>query len=636
MRKDRDYSWLSTFKREAGYRRCIIMYGNVRDLWYDTGTSKYLRLSQYLNMNMKDFTTRARWDRLEGFNFPTKGQLRRFREALERQVSATSEEGEEYNLEEENETSNTGRTTDNNEFRSGGFGGNEIRGSESYAKPEEAFSAIRSILSSEHERGLFILDWSEHMLSTANQQDLDEREMLINLAKGVTDQPFGQLTGTAMGRPTGLLVIITSSLGALPPKFYNYDNRIKLLSIPSPDIDDRREMIFRHQEDVIVKVSEKEGTYQDSAAACKLLAEMTDGMSFVDIRNILSLLIQSKSPMTIESLMNLYKFGERDSPWEKLDEEKISKAKEIITQRVKGQEEAVDHVCTMIIRAFLGLSGIQHSSRMSKPKGTLFFVGPTGVGKTELAKSIAEFIFGDENNCLRFDMSEFSQEHADQRLIGAPPGYVGFEEGGQLTNAVAEKPFSVLLFDEIEKAHPRVLDKFLQILEDGRLTDGRGQTVHFSETVLIFTSNIGANKVKEKRKNELKAHFLDAVREHFNEKLGRPELLNRFGDNIIVFNLIDDPEIRKQIVLSKLEGVHKHLKDKFDIELELANDVIESFITLGDVSHGGRGLINVIERNLINPLSSWIFERLHMIRELGSKTVRVNMKDDRCHFQFND
>ena len=285
-----------------------------------------------------------------------------------------------------------------------------------------------------------------------------------------------------------MLVIVTPTLGALPPKFYNHDSRVKIVNIPTPNLEFRRNTIQKMSRDFIVKDSSNE---RDSF---QLLAEITDGLTMVDIRNMAALSRQSDSSMSIDDLVNLYRFGEKESPWTQLDEAKVAQASELIKKRVKGQDEAVERVVTMIVRAFLGLAGVQHSRQMTKPKGTLFFVGPTGVGKTELAKSVAEFIFGDENNCIRFDMSEFSQEHADQRLIGAPPGYVGFEEGGQLTNAVAEKPFSVLLFDEIEKAHPRVLDKFLQILEDGRLTDGRGQTVHFSETVIIFTSNIGASE----------------------------------------------------------------------------------------------------------------------------------------------
>jgi ATP-dependent Clp protease ATP-binding subunit ClpA len=151
-------------------------------------------------------------------------------------------------------------------------------------------------------------------------------------------------------------------------------------------------------------------------------------------------------------------------------------------------------VLDILKRTSIGLTGAQSRGLSARPRGVLFFAGPTGVGKTEMAKSIAEIVFGDESAYLRFDMSEFSAEHSGDRLIGAPPGYVGYDQGGELTNAMREQPFRVVLFDEIEKAHNRILDKFLQVLEDGRLTDGRGDTVYFSESLIIFTSNAGVSR----------------------------------------------------------------------------------------------------------------------------------------------
>lgn len=195
-----------------------------------------------------------------------------------------------------------------------------------------------------------------------------------------------------------------------------------------------------------------------------------DGFTLREIAQIMKLSRQlNDEPMSFEKLINLFKYGEKVSPWEELSREKLLQIEERLGERVKGQDAAIAKVKDVIIRAYTGFSGLQHSSKQRKPKGTLFFVGPTGVGKTELAKSLAEFVFGDESACIRFDMSEYNHEHSDQRLVGAPPGYVGYEAGGQLTNAVKAKPFCVLLFDEIEKAHGKILDKFLQILEDGRL-----------------------------------------------------------------------------------------------------------------------------------------------------------------------
>ncbi|MGB0378619.1 MAG: AAA family ATPase, partial [Poseidonia sp.] len=343
--------------------------------------------------------------------------------------SLVEEEGDDYEIDFGDETQNDGGVA-----------------AGAYTDPNQAFQAMRTVLTANtNQRSMFIVDWSENLITTSNQQDAEEREQLTNLSKAIAEPNDFQMSSTAFNHPTGLLVVITPTLGALPPKFYNHDSRVKIINIPTPGLTERRSVLGMMANDFIVK---DDSNHQ---GAMELLAEVTDGMTTVDIRNMAALSRQSETTLSVDDMVNLYRFGEKESPWTQLDEEKVAKARDIIKKRVKGQDEAVERVVTMIIRAFLGLAGVQHSRHMTKPKGTLFFVGPTGVGKTELAKSVAEFIFGDENNCIRFDMSEFSQEHADQRLIGAPPGYVGFEEGGQLTNAVAEKPFSVLLFDEIEK-----------------------------------------------------------------------------------------------------------------------------------------------------------------------------------------
>jgi len=612
-----DVEWIRTLQREAGFRRCLILYGNVRDLW-PTSNGNQQRLTELIGSALSDdFTLQGIWDSIDGLRFESQSQLTNFTDIME--LSAPSEDGDEYDL---------GDNILNEQIEEEGC----AHAPAVYRDPTIAFDAMRHVLTSPgSHRPLFIVDWGEHLLTTANQQDLDERSHLTKLGKAISEQPLSQLRGSALDHPTGLLVIITPTLGTLPPRFYNHDDRIRIMSIPKPSLIQRQKAIDNLRQDFIFN-SDSEDRENNQH-----LADITDGMSLIDIRNLAALSRQSEIRLSVEDLVNLYRFGEKESPWTQLNEERVSNAGSIIRQRVKGQDEAVDRVVTMIIRAFLGLAGVQHSRKMTKPKGTLFFVGPTGVGKTELAKSIAEFIFGDENNCIRFDMSEFSQEHADQRLIGAPPGYVGFEEGGQLTNAVAEKPFSVLLFDEIEKAHPRVLDKFLQILEDGRLTDGRGQTVHFSETVIIFTSNIGASDASPTNsRNETKAHFMQAVQGHFNDTLGRPELLNRFGDNIIVFDFINDPEIRSAIMSGKLSGIKDHLLERFNLELVLDEKHVQSLVGEGKVSHGGRGLINIIEQKLVNPMSLFIFEHLHQINHRRLRLIVTGDGQGNSAFMLGD
>jgi ATP-dependent Clp protease ATP-binding subunit ClpA len=337
------------------------------------------------------------------------------------------------------------------------------------------------------------------------------------------------------------------------------------------------------------------------------------------------------APRNAKALVDRYKYGPRESEWDNLSWHRLDDAEGELKKRVMGQPAAVAAVADVLRRARLHLSGAQHSSR-SKPRGVLFFAGPTGVGKTEMAKAIAELVFSTEDAILRFDMSEYGAEQADQKLMGAPPGYIGYEEGGQLTNGVREKPFSVLLFDEIEKADPSILDKFLQILEDGRMTDGRGETVHFSETVVIFTSNAGIYKLDpgtrrpevdaagkpillvdpsiDKEYTAVHAKVLDGVQAFFKTVLGRPELLNRIGQNIVVFDYVRGPVMKKILREKVLQSISDNISERWKVRVEFSDAVEESLLAICelDVASGGRGVGNLAEVALVNPLARRLYE----------------------------
>ncbi len=278
------------------------------------------------------------------------------------------------------------------------------------------------------------------------------------------------------------------------------------------------------------------------------------------------------------------------------EKQKLLHLEDELHRRVIGQNEAVDAVAEAVLRSRSGLAD------PNRPIGSFIFLGPTGVGKTELARALAEYLFDDERALIRIDMSEYQEKHTVARLLGAPPGYIGFEEGGQLTEAVRRRPYSVILFDEVEKAHPDVFNVFLQILDDGRLTDGQGHTVDFKNTIVIMTSNIGSHRILDYKGSfdgadyaVMRATVLDELRQHF-----RPEFLNRV-DEIIVFHALTEDELLT-IVDIQLQRLRKRLAER-RIKLELSDAAKRHIVKAGyDPHYGARPLKRTIQRELETPL----------------------------------
>ena len=301
-------------------------------------------------------------------------------------------------------------------------------------------------------------------------------------------------------------------------------------------------------------------------------------------------------------------------PVQKLQESegvRLQKLEQTLHKRVVGQEEAVTAVAKAVRRGRVGLKDPK------RPIGSFLFLGPTGVGKTELSKALSEALFHDENAMIRVDMSEYMEGHSVSKMIGSPPGYVGFEEGGQLTEKVRRKPYSVVLFDEIEKAHPDVFNMLLQILEDGRLTDSQGRTVDFKNTIIIMTSNVGARLITEKQSslgfNSENENAEESEKKDIKElvtgelrKVFRPEFLNRV-DDIIVFNKLNKDEI-KQIAVKMLKTLENRL-DKMNIKISFTDNAISEIADKGfDENYGARPLRRAIQNEIEDPLSEQMLE----------------------------
>lgn len=402
------------------------------------------------------------------------------------------------------------------------------------------------------------------------------------------------------------------------PGWFIGNPAVRVVSIPRPTLQQRQAVAL---ELIRSAPGAREAELEQLRPAAEAFSAAASGLMVREMAEINRLAIDRGIPYTrLEDAVRMYRVGVVSNPWqEEALRRKIRDGAQFLGEQVLGQPHAIRRSLDILIRSSMGLTGAQARGDSTRPQGVLFFAGPTGVGKTELAKSITELVFGRRDAFTRFDMSEFAAEGADNRLIGSPVGYTGHTAGGELTNAVRQNPFQLILFDEIEKAHPLILDKFLQILEDGRLTDGNGVTVFFTETLIVFTSNLGVyvrdpdgvrRPVVERGQPypEVEAQIQDAITHHFVTEIGRPELLNRLGENIVVFDYISDEAANEMIPLF-LNNVTAQVRQHTGLELTVAPEVVELLREHAQdrLEFGGRGVATTVETVLVNPLSRALF-----------------------------
>ncbi len=587
--------WIRDIKRFLNIKSQFVLSGNIRDIYpfYNHDKAVPLQLKHYLRENLaaEGFQYYICYDPIDGFS----------------PLHEAAPESE--------------KTA--NDFFSANFGIDFKNGA--YAcSTVKAFEVIKKIVDYKEAFVSVFVDFASRLIINPSGLSADEKDFFSAFLK-LSYTAFPHITVSDKTPKYNPIFWICDKENDFPSWFFVNNPKIRPVVISRPDSATRKPFIALISK--AIKGFNECGDVKKKEIITSF-AESTEGMYNSDIIAITQL-ARSEGLVfdSIAEAVRRYKIGVTEDPWARLDKDKIKNAREIIERRIKGQPQAVIKTLDVIKRSVTGLSGAAHSKASGKPRGVMFLAGPTGTGKTEIAKAITELIFGDEKAYIRFDMSEFSAEHSDQRLLGAPPGYVGYDAGGELTNAVREKPFSVILFDEIEKAHPKILDKFLQILEDGRLTDGSGNTVYFSESIIVFTSNLGIYRQDETGRKvqnvnqemdfcEVEARIRSEIDNYFKLVLGRPEILNRIGENIIVFDFIRE-NTASQIFDKIMRNIIERLYENNKIALAIPESICDQIrrICVSDLSNGGRGIGNKIETVFLNPLSRALFDLL--IEERG-------------------
>lgn len=472
---------------------------------------------------------------------------------------------------------------------------------------------LPSALGQRTSRIAFVWDFAD--LSLSESLPREDRQLLAWMDTAMRTAVFID------GYPN-VLILLARDLDRIPSWLFRGNPFVSAVPVERPSTTERRLFVTKYAGSFLggVESSASDGGLERAA---EHIAALTEGMSLHDLFLISRTSHLEELPLTeAKELVSTYVFGSSEDPWEQLPRSTFRRAQEIIGREVIGQDAALAQVAKALTAA---ASGIDYDTGdpegETRPRAVFFLVGPTGVGKTETAKEIASLVFGDRTQLMRFDMSEYKEQHSAERLTGAPPGFVGFERGGQLVQRVLDRPFSVLLFDEIEKAHPLVLDRFLQILDDGRLTDGQGRTAYFRNCVIIFTSNEGSTGIHERMQTgpggatmsyeDVDAHYRDAVEIALVQRVNRPELWARLGDGVIVFDLLR-PETARGIAIKFLERLRNSAEDQgihLDVDDSVAARIVDHYGSTAELLRkGGRGIREAVDKLVRYPLAEWVME----------------------------